>query len=75
MTNIEMSTMNLLQSACKKYVQNSEKIDWEQRRYEIAKECMAQLNVTHFADGYESEENCARMAVKAADVLIAELKK
>ena len=44
-------------------------IDWEQRRYEIAKEV--------FASTYDifQNKNLEKMAVHAADALIAELKK
>lgn len=60
-------------------------IDWEQRRYEIAK---AMLPVIYLDDGqaeraddtdsgfeYKSVQSCAREAVRFADALIKELKK
>lgn len=60
-------------------------IDWEQRRYEIAK---AMLPVIYLDDGqaeraddsdlgfeYKSDQYCAKEAVDFADALIAELKK
>lgn len=60
-------------------------IDWEQRRYEIAK---AMLPVIYLDDGqaeraddtdscfeYKSVQTCAREAVRFADALIEELKK
>lgn len=60
-------------------------IDWEQRRYEIAKDMMA---VIYLDDGqaeraddsdlgfeYKSDRHCAKEAVDFADALIEELKK
>lgn len=47
-----------------------EEIDWEQRRYEIAKEVLPV-----FAELSETAEIMARAAVFYADALIAELKK
>lgn len=45
-------------------------IDWEQRRYEIAKECIAVL-----MSGEMTLEDAAKVSVEQADALIAELKK
>lgn len=45
-------------------------IDWEQRRYEIAKECIAALMHTEI-----TLEDAAEISVEQADALIAELKK
>jgi len=45
-------------------------IDWEQRRYEIAKECVAVLMSDEM-----SLEDAAKVSVKQADALITELKK
>lgn len=44
-------------------------IDWEQRRYEIAKECVAVL-----MSGEMTLEDAAKVSVEQADALIAELK-
>lgn len=46
-------------------------IDWEQRRYEIAKEVFC-VQQAHFLD---TNKKMAEVAVMAADALIAELKK
>lgn len=64
MTRIEMETMSLIKAACREYIDTmrSNEIDWEQRRYEIAKECAA--------NGMSIET-----AVATADALIKELKK
>lgn len=44
-------------------------IDWEQRRYEIAKECVAVLMRNEI-----TLEDAAKVSVEQADALIAELK-
>ncbi len=44
--------------------------NWEQRRYEIAKECVAVLMSSEI-----TLEDAAKVSVKQADALIAELKK
>lgn len=48
----------------------SKKIDWEQRRYEIAKECVAVLMRNEI-----TLHDAAKISVEQADALIAELKK
>lgn len=61
--------------------ERSDDIDWEKRRYEIAKEMMPLMCqcFKHFAESDAGErfskEDCAYHAVKYADALIAELKK
>lgn len=45
-------------------------VDWEQRRYEIAKECIAALMHIEI-----TLEDAAKISVEQADALIAELKK
>ena len=53
-----------------------ETIDWEQRRYEIAKDFMtAQINSLYLKSKGWSYEDEARYAVNAADVLIKQLQK
>lgn len=65
MTRIEIETMELIKAACREYINNQrEGIDWEQRRYEIARDLYANNRDA-------SAENC----VKWADELIAALKK
>lgn len=61
------------------------KIDWEQRRYEIAKEMLAAIylddgNAERADDSesgfeFKSLQDSAREAIKFADALIEELKK
>lgn len=69
MTQIELDRDRAIISACKKY--NS--IDWEQRRYEIAKEVLA--NFIPVVEVDSTKEKVASYAVQYADALIAELKK
>lgn len=67
MTVIEQDTMHSIQSACRKYTNSKKEIDWEQRRYEIAKDvlcCMVSVGIIRVKD-----------AIVYADKLIEELKK
>lgn len=67
------------------FTEKIKELDWEQRRYEIAK---AMLPVIYLDDGqaeraddsdlgfeYKSDQYCAKEAVDFADALINELKK
>lgn len=56
---------------------NKPKIDWEKRRYEIAKEAMNGLLSAPVVDGVNpnpSFKDIATFSVRLADALIAELK-
>lgn len=69
MTNLEQT---FLESATRYFRESqSKEIDWEQRRYEIAKDVLAVL-VSSSVTSYYSYP---KVAVKYADVLIKELKK
>ena len=69
-TNIEMETLTMAKAAFKKYI--AEEINWEQRRYEIAKDAFC----NHMLDSQvPTAEEKARLAVRMADKLIEELKK
>ena len=48
-------------------------IDWEQRRYEIAKDIFARMCVSEL--GYHFSSSYPQTAIKAANELIEELKK
>lgn len=50
-------------------------IDWEQRRYEIAKFCMHGILTSVYGGCHQSLDHAANMAIYYADALIAELKK
>ena len=55
---------------------NQKYIDWEQRRYEIAKSMMAAFLSNSCSNVFNGTcETQARLAVKYTDALIAELKK
>lgn len=41
MTNIELQTLSAVKNAAIKYASQKDGIDWEQRRYEIAKDVLA----------------------------------
>lgn len=66
MTILEQETMN----AVKNYCNSKANIDWEQRRYEIAKEIF--LSRQNSLNPYKED---AKRAVEITDLLIAELKK
>lgn len=53
----------------------AKRIDWEERRYEIAKECMAVLCYTNTPEGGYERKAQAEEAFYLADALIEELKK
>lgn len=73
MTVIEQETMHAIQSACRKYTNSKKEIDWEQRRYEIAKDLFARMCVGEY--GYHFSHSDVESAVEMADELIEELKK
>lgn len=51
-------------------------IDWEERRYEIAKAMMAALEkYNNNVSGFKNQTQQAQYAIECADALIAELKK
>ncbi len=66
MTILEQETMN----AVKNYCNSKTNIDWEQKRYEIAKEIF--LSLKNSPNSYKED---AKKAVEIADILITELKK
>lgn len=55
--------------------QPHKEIDWEQRRYEIAKFCMHGMLTSVYGGCHQSSDHAASMAIYYADALIAELKK
>ncbi len=68
MTQLEMRASDAI-IALNRKVKDSHQIDWEQRRYEIAKEVMA----SEASKGSFSKD-AAKYAVACADALIEELK-
>lgn len=69
MTKIEMQAMDAV-IGIHREMKKANEIDWEQRRYEIAKEVF--LNLKNSLNPYKED---AKNAVEIADMLIAELKK
>lgn len=69
MTKIEMQAMDAV-IGIHREMKKANEPDWEQRRYEIAKEVF--LNLKNSLSPYEQD---AKTAVKCADMLIAELQK
>lgn len=47
--------------------------DWEQRRYEIARDTLGAIYAKYFP--IADDRTCIKIAVECADILIAELKK
>lgn len=72
MTNIEILTNHAIQSIDDK-MRDQKEINWEQRRYEIAKDIYP--IACHDMNPSESKYAPAKAAVELADILIAELKK
>lgn len=72
MTKIEMEAMEAV-IGIRKEIAKANEIDWEQRRYEIAKDIYP--IACHDMTPSESKEAPAKAAVELADILIAELKK
>nr|DAH93622.1 MAG TPA: hypothetical protein [Bacteriophage sp.] len=74
MTNLEQT---FLESATRYFRESqSKEIDWEQRRYEIAKDVLiAWYSNPNRIYKTLSPENCTKEAVEVADALIEELKK
>ena len=79
MTGIELESLTLAKAAAKKYL--NDKIDWEQRRYEIAKELMPHFLSLWLPDKdgkwevRHNKEMAAKESVSYADALIEELRK
>lgn len=66
MTILEQETMN----AVKNYCNSKANIDWEQRRYEIAKEIFLRLQ-----DSGNTYEEDAELSVEVTNIFIERLKK
>lgn len=69
MTKIEMQAMDAV-IGIHREMKKSNEIDWEKRRYEIAKDCVAVLMRNEI-----TLEDAAKISVEQADALIKELKK
>ena len=71
MTQIEMQAMEAIKGICRE-MKRANEVNWEQRRYEIAKEIYPRVLDFTRADQMTA---AAKTTVFLADVLIAELKK
>lgn len=69
MTKIEMQAMDAV-IGIHREMKKANEIDWEKRRYEIAKGCVAVLMRNEITLEY-----AAKISVEQADALIKELKK
>ena len=79
MTKIEMEAMEAV-IGIRKEMAKANQIDWEQRRYEIAKECLPcvyqmALEIAKRTGTVEKPQRITAVAVDLADLLIDELKK
>lgn len=79
MTKIEMEAMEAVIGIHKELARQNE-IDWEQRRYEIAKECLptvyqTALEIAKKTGVIEKPKDIVAVAVDLADLLIENLKK
>ena len=80
MTKIEQQTMDAIIGIYRE-MKRAKDIDWEQRRFEVAKEMFREAVAYNrdIARELNSQmvciEDCAKLAVRRADILISELKK
>lgn len=74
MTNIELETLSAVKAAARKYV-NEKNIDWEQRRYEVAKDVLAArlANPQSWSVANFNKESFVETCVEYADLLIKKL--
>ena len=70
-TSLEKRFMESVINLCCR-VQN-DRPDWEQRRYEIARDLFVSLHDISSLPGIDLED-CAKLAVHGADILIAKLR-
>ena len=72
MTQIDLELKSMAKSALREYISSRGAIDWEQRRYEIAKDVLCAWYASGRTDGGISTVD---YAVSVADILIEKLKK
>lgn len=70
MTQIDLELKSMAKSALREYISSRGAIDWEQRRYEIAKDVLCACLASGRTDGI----NTVDYAVSVADELIMVLK-
>ena len=71
MTVIEKQFMESVINLCRRVKNDGP--DWEQRRYEIARDLFVSLHDISSLPGVDLED-CAKLAVHDADILIAKLR-
>lgn len=77
LTNIEQETLAALKRAANKCVNDKKGIDWEQRRYEIAKQCLSEIYPKVHGESLSIEgdiEWSTEISIMLADELIKQLK-
>lgn len=72
MTNIELETLTAIKNAAKKFANRD--IDWEERRYELAKE-LAPAMIMRNHVSFPTKETVAELSVEYADAIIEKLRK
>lgn len=74
MTQLEQRTLSLLANACAKYIanENQENINWEQRKYETAKDYATALMASQWYEG--TPQDAIVCGIKFAEELITRLK-
>lgn len=70
MTQIDLELKSMAKSALRELISSRGAIDWEQRRYEIAKDVLCAC----FASGRTECNSTVSYAVSVADLLIQELR-
>lgn len=70
MTQIDLELKSMAKSALREYISSRGAIDWEQRRYEIAKDVLCAC----FASGRTDCNSTVDYTVSVADELISVLK-
>lgn len=74
MTNIELETYSAVKNMARNISRDIEDINWEQRRYEIAKDCLASYMSSTIHGTYDKDA-CVENAIYLADKLIEKLRK
>lgn len=71
MTELEQQTLVRIKGACQQYIESRNTIDWEQRRYEIAKSVICGWAASLPPSNLESNVG---YAIEIADELIRQLR-
>ena len=75
MTHIALELKSMAKSALREYISSRRAIDWEQRRYEIARDVLASYTTRYNRDLVEwNPRERAKAALEQADALIELLK-